>query len=77
MTDRGITRAQALEYQRRWRLVRERTLDEERATSLEQRFDELERLMQSVDDFGWRAQLDDDEPIRARWALLRERLAQR
>jgi lipopolysaccharide biosynthesis regulator YciM len=43
--------------------------------TLEQKLDELERLMLSVDDFGWRATLNDDAPVRARWDLLRQRLA--
>lgn len=60
----------------RWipRLVRERTRREERSATLEQKFYELERLMQSLDDFGWRTKLDDDGPVRARWRRLRERL---
>lgn len=30
--------------------------------------------MLSVRDFGWDEALDDDAPIRARWAQLRQRL---
>lgn len=44
------------------------------ASTLEQKLDELEMLMLSVDDFGWRSSLDDDAPVRARWAKLRKRL---
>ena len=59
----------------RFALVAERQQAERAATTLEGRFDELEQLMLSVDDFGWRAALDDDAPVRARWALLRQRFA--
>lgn len=43
--------------------------------TLEQKLDEVERLLLSVDDFGWREALDDDGPVRARWNRLRERLS--
>lgn len=48
--------------------------EEQASATLEQRLDELEMLMLSVDDFGWAAALDDDAPVRARWVRLRERL---
>jgi hypothetical protein len=41
---------------------------------LEEKLDEVERLMLSVRDFGWDRALDDDGPIRARWASLRKSL---
>lgn len=62
------------ELKRRWALVAERQRAEAQAATLEQKLDEVEQLLLSVDDFGWRAALDDDEPIRARWMRLRERL---
>jgi hypothetical protein len=40
---------------------------------MEDKLDELERLMLSVRDFGWDEALDDDAPVRARWASLREK----
>jgi hypothetical protein len=63
-------------YLRRFALVAERQKAEAATASLEQKLDELERLMLSVDDFGWRATLNDDAPVRARWDLLRQRLAE-
>ena len=63
-------------YLQRFALVAERQKEERARTTLEQRFDELEKLMLSVDDFGWRAALDDDGSVRARWALLRQKLVE-
>jgi len=51
-----------------------RAREEQAASTLEEKLDELEKLMLSVDDFGWRSSLDDDAPVRARWAKFRERL---
>ena len=51
-----------------------RAREEQAASTLEQKLDELEKLTLSVDDFGWRSSLDDDAPVRARWTKLRERL---
>lgn len=62
---------------RRFALVAQRQKAEATAATLEQKLDELEQLMLSIDDFGWRASLDDDAPVRARWSLLRQRLAER
>jgi hypothetical protein len=65
---------QARAYQRRWQLVEERQRVEERSAAIEDKLDELEWLMLSVQDFGWDDALDDDAPVRARWASLREKL---
>lgn len=59
------------DFQRRWALVAERELHETAHATLEQKLDEAERLLLSVDDFGWREMLDDDAPVRARWTRLR------
>ena len=44
------------------------------SATIEDRLDALERLMLSVRDFGWDETLDDDAPVRARWASLRKKL---
>ncbi len=62
------------DLERRWALVAERQRVEAQTATLEEKLDEVEQLLLSVDDFGWRQALDDDEPIRARWMRLRERL---
>ena len=69
-----MTASEVREFRRRWALVAERERLEAQSASLEQKLDEVERLMLSIDDFGWREALDDDAPVRARWARLRERL---
>jgi len=71
-----ISPAEGRAFMQRFALVAERQQAERAATTLEGRFDELEQLMLSVDDFGWRSALDDDAPVRARWALLRQRFSQ-
>lgn len=73
MTD-SLSPDDAREYRRRWAAVTARSREEQAASTMEQKLDELESLMLSIDDFGWRSSLDDDAPVRARWAKLRERL---
>ncbi len=70
----SLSPSEALAFRRRWALVAERAREEQAASSLEERFDELERLMLSVDDFGWADALADDAVVRSRWSKLREKL---
>ena len=65
---------QARAFQRRWQLVEERQRAEQKSATIEEKLDEVERLLLSVRDFGWDVALDDDAPVRARWASLREKL---
>jgi len=67
----AFSREQARAFQRRWQLVEERERAEQQASTMEQKLDELERLMLSIADFGWDEALDDDAPVRERWATLR------
>jgi hypothetical protein len=64
---------QARAFRRRWELVAERQRSEQRSETIEEKLDSLERLMLSAADFAWDEALDDDAPVRARWARLRER----
>jgi hypothetical protein len=64
---------EARAFQRRWHLVEERQRADGASSTIEDKLDELERLMLSVADFGWDEALDDDAPVRARWARLREK----
>jgi hypothetical protein len=68
------SRAELLKSRERWALVNQREQEAARLATLEEKLDELERLMQSIDDFGWRAVLDDDAPVRERWNRLRSKL---
>jgi len=61
-------------FQRRWQLVAERQRTEQKSATIEEKLDELGRLTLSVHDFGWDEALDDDAPVRARWARLREKM---
>jgi hypothetical protein len=58
----------------RWARVNARQDEERKSQDLAAKLDEVERLLLSIDDFGWRVALDDDAPIRARWQELRRRL---
>jgi hypothetical protein len=70
----AVSSDEARALRRRWQLVEERQRAEQNSSTMEQRLDELERLVLSVDDFGWSEELDDDTLVRARWARLREKL---
>jgi hypothetical protein len=65
-----ISKADAEQYLRRFELLAARQPAPE-ALTLEQKRDDLERLI------GWRQSLDDDAPVRERWAKLRQRLAEK
>lgn len=56
----------------RWATVNARELEELQGRDLEEKLEAVEMLMLSIDDFGWRAQLDDDSPVRERWNRLRQ-----
>lgn len=70
----GFSPEQARAFRRRWELVEERERAEESTSTIEEKLDEVERLMLSLEDFGWHKDLDDDAPVRARWARLRMRM---
>ncbi|HTQ06104.1 MAG TPA: hypothetical protein VMI54_19715 [Polyangiaceae bacterium] len=70
----GFSSEQARAFRRRWELVEERVRAEQSASTIEEKLDEVEQLMLSVQDFGWDEALDDDATVRARWARLRARL---
>lgn len=65
--------AQPAPYAERWRLVQERLQQESRAADDETKLAQLDALMASVDDFGWRSALDDeDDRVRRLWCKLRQ-----
>jgi len=67
----GMTRAQALDYRRRWKLVNAREQRELRKTPVAVKFQQLAALMGSVDAMGWREALEEGvEEVRARWVKL-------
>ena len=74
MSTRGPSREELLLSKQRWSLVNEREQEAARLLTPEEKLDELEQLMQSIDDFGWRVLLDDDAPVHERWNRLRHKL---
>ncbi len=63
-----------MQARERWALVNQAERQALREATLENKLEELERLMQSIDDFGWRAALNDDEAVHERWKRLRQKL---
>ncbi len=67
-----ITKKEAREFKRRWRLVNEAEKRELRRTSPAQKFRQLAVLMQWVKGFGWEKALKAEEAeVRKRWAKLK------
>jgi hypothetical protein len=62
----------ALSATRRWQLVNDRLRAEARTATYEKKLAQLASLMASVDDFGWRQKLaEDDDRVRELWNKLR------
>lgn len=62
----------ALSLTQRWALVSARLGEEARSAGYEHKLVQLAALMASVDDFGWREALgEEDDRVRAIWARLR------
>jgi hypothetical protein len=74
MSESDAARTELLRAKQRWALVNARAENEARRATIEEKLDEIERLMLSIDDFGWRAALDDDACVRARWNRLQNKL---
>ncbi len=69
----NMTRAQARAYLARWKRVNEFVAAERRAMTPQQKFDELTRLMEWGEQFGWRERPDqDNRRTWDRWNKLRE-----
>lgn len=62
----------ALSPAERWELVNARLRAEARAATYDEKLAQLASLMDSVDDFGWREKLgEDDDRVRELWMKLR------
>jgi len=56
----------------RWRLVNDRLRTEARTATYEGKLAQLASLLASIDDFGWREKLaEDDDRVRELWMKLR------
>jgi hypothetical protein len=75
MSEQRITKQQARDYVRRWKLVNQAEIEELRRTPMAMKFRQLQMLMASVDELGWRKELEEGEAeVRERWARLRRKL---
>jgi hypothetical protein len=67
-----MSRGPVVPVARRWELVNERLREEGKKSTTETKLIQLASLMASVDDFGWREALaEDDERLRRLWMRLR------
>lgn len=67
-----------LSFAERWALVERRLIDEDRSATDEKKIEQLDALISSVDDFGWRAELtEEDAEVRRLWCRLREAFGSR
>jgi len=66
------TAAEIRAWKKRWELVNQREIEELRAMSPEVKLRQLDALMRSVDQMGWREELEQGvEEVRERWNKLR------
>lgn len=69
---RAMADVPALTPRMRWEMVASRLAEESRQATYDDKLAQLESLMGSVDDFGWRDSLGlDDDRVRALWMKLR------
>lgn len=71
-----MTREEALRFKENWTIVNQVIIEEARRVTLEERLRVLNSLYLSAQSFGWNGQLraEEDEAIRERWQILREKL---
>jgi hypothetical protein len=70
-----LTKEEAIRFQERWRLVNARTAQEIRDASPEEKLRETAVMFEAAHSLGWVDRLaQDEEAVRERWILLKERL---
>jgi hypothetical protein len=70
-----LTREEATKFKERWRLVNERTAQEIRDASPEEKLKETAVMFEAAHDLGWVDRLAlGEEEVRSRWVTLKERL---
>lgn len=68
-----MTKAEAQAFQKRWDAVNRAEREELRNTSVSDKLHQLAALMASIDQFGWREALEEEEiEVRDRWNRLRK-----
>lgn len=72
---RKLSKAEARAYQRRWKLVNAREVDELLATSIDVKWQQFNTLLRWAHAFGWSdSRAREDAEVRARWIRLRKAL---
>lgn len=70
-----LTPEEATEFKARWQLVNERTAQEIRDASPEEKLNETAMMFEAAHDLGWVDRLAlGEEEVRSRWVTLKERL---
>ncbi len=68
-----MTKSDVKAYKKRWTRVNRAEIDELRRTPLSEKLAQLAALMASIDEFGWREELrEEEEKVRQRWMRLRK-----
>lgn len=68
-----MTKSEAIAFQKRWEKVNCAEREELQSASAIDKVRQLASLMASIDAFGWREALADEEAdVRARWIRLRK-----
>jgi hypothetical protein len=69
-----MTKQEALEYRQRWHLVNDFIIEEIRNTKPEVKLEQLRTMFASAPLFHWPDSSAEDEAVRERWRLLKDRL---
>lgn len=70
---RRLSKAEAIAFRNRWKLVNEREAEELRSTSAEVRLQQFNTLLGWAHQLGWTEALGEGEAeVRRRWAQLRK-----
>ncbi len=68
----GMDRAEALAWKERWRLVREKEIEELSAMTIEERLRQLDTMFLFARELGWdEALAAEEEEVRERWIRIR------
>ena len=69
-----MDRQQALAWKDRWKLVREKEIEELKAMTIEERLRQLDTMFALARELGWDKQLAaEEEEARERWSRLHRR----
>jgi hypothetical protein len=72
----SLSTAEGRAYRRRWAVAADFELQELRARTIQEKFEDLCQLWHWVEDFGWQEQLADEQradELRRRWNAIRRK----